>query len=437
MTQQKQRVTFLTRRQHLLEKLKAQYPHISKGLVVLSANFECEREEFRQESSFYYLTGIQEPAAFLVMDMDGKSDVYLPAYSTKRSAWVSNPLTLESVVSPESGFNKLLPLGDTVKGYKFPLLFTAESVKYLVERMSALLAAGGTIFTLKDQKPTHYVEQKIAFERLGKALPSLCEHTEDISPLVAQMRRKKSHDEIELLYKAVEVTVVGQEGAAASLEEGSKEYEIQAGVEYIFRESGARPAFPSIVATGNNSVILHYTPTSRTMKKGELVLVDIGAEVGQYCADITRTYPVSGVFTKRQKEVYQVVLDTQEYIASIAAPGYWIKNDGHKDKSLHHLAVAFLERKGYARYFAHNIGHFLGLDVHDVGDVHSPLEQGDVITIEPGIYIPEEGLGIRIEDDYWIIKDGCICLSQDLPKDIDSVEAMASVDLLSDDEEDE
>ncbi len=435
MAQQKQKTSFLSRRQHLIEKIKAQHPHITKGCVLVISNFECERLEFRAESSFYYLTGIQEPAAFLLIDLDGKTDLYLPSYATKRAEWIANPLILESVLPADMGIEKLLPLGETVKGYSFPLLFSQGSVKNLIERMNSYINAGGTVFTLKDEKPTHYVEQKVTLERLISVVPKLGEHLVDISPLVAHMRRKKSHDEIELMYKAVEVTVVAQEGAAASLEESSKEYEIQAGIEYIFRESGARPAFPTIVATGSNSVILHYTPSGRAMRNGELVLVDIGAEVGMYCADITRTYPVSGAFTKRQKEVYQAVLDTQEYVASLAAPGYWIRNDAQKDKSLHHLALSFLEKKGYGRYFAHNIGHFLGLDVHDVGDINQPLEQGDVITIEPGIYIPEEKLGIRIEDDYWIIKDGCICLSQDLPKDIDSIEALASIDLLSEDED--
>jgi Xaa-Pro aminopeptidase len=153
-------------------------------------------------------------------------------------------------------------------------------------------------------------------------------------------------------------------------------------------------------------------------------VVDIGAEANYYCADLTRTYPVSGTFTSRQKEIYNLVLDTQDHIANIAKPGMWLFNKEKPEQSLHHLAYAFLEKKGYAKYFPHGLGHFLGLDVHDVGNRAEPLEEGDVFTIEPGIYIPAEKIGVRIEDDYWMAKDGVVCLSEELPKNADDIERM-------------
>jgi len=200
------------------------------------------------------------------------------------------------------------------------------------------------------------------------------------------------------------------------------ESEVQASIEYIFTSSGARAAFPSIVGSGKNSTTLHYTTNGRQMSNGDLVVVDIGAESDYYCADLTRTYPVSGRFTKRQKEIYNLVLETQNYIAEIAKPGYWLNNKDKPEKSLHHLAKKFLEKRGYGQYFTHGIGHYLGLDVHDVGDYMRPLRDGDVFTIEPGIYIAEENLGVRIEDDYWIVKDSAICLSEALPKSIEDIE---------------
>ena len=155
------------------------------------------------------------------------------------------------------------------------------------------------------------------------------------------------------------------------------------------------------------------------------MVVDVGAEYDYYCADLTRTYPVSGSFTKRQKELYNLVLDTQEYVAKLAKPGMWLSNKEKPEKSLHHLAKKFLDdRGGYGKYFVHGIGHFLGMDVHDVGDIKEPLQDGDVFTLEPGIYIPEENIGIRIEDNYWIAKDGAVCLSESLPKKPDEIEAM-------------
>jgi Xaa-Pro aminopeptidase len=128
------------------------------------------------------------------------------------------------------------------------------------------------------------------------------------------------------------------------------------------------------------------------------------------------------MFTPRQREVYSIVLETQEYIAGVAQPGYWISNKDVPEKSLQHLALDYLKDQGYDRYFIHGIGHFLGMDVHDVGDYKEPLKEGDVITIEPGIYIPEEQLGIRIEDNYWITSHGAVCMSEDLPREPHEIE---------------
>ena len=136
------------------------------------------------------------------------------------------------------------------------------------------------------------------------------------------------------------------------------------------------------------------------------------------------TYPVSGKFTKRQRELYDIVLDTQEYIAAIAKPGLWLSNKENPDMSLNHLARKYLNDQGYGEYFPHGIGHFLGIDVHDVGDAAQALQAGDVITIEPGIYIPQEGIGIRIEDDYWIVEDGAVRLSEFIPKKAEEIEQM-------------
>jgi Xaa-Pro aminopeptidase len=178
------------------------------------------------------------------------------------------------------------------------------------------------------------------------------------------------------------------------------------------------------VATGGNATILHYTMNTDVLLDGQLVVVDIGAAFGNYCADLTRTYPVSGRFTSRQKELYNLVLETQEYVERIAKPGMYLVNKDHPEKSLHHLAKKFLDDRGYGAYFTHGIGHYLGLDVHDVGDYSKPLSEGDIFTIEPGLYIPQEKIGIRIEDDYWMSKDGLVCLSELLPKKAEDIEAM-------------
>jgi len=160
------------------------------------------------------------------------------------------------------------------------------------------------------------------------------------------------------------------------------------------------------------------------MKNDDLVVVDIGAEFEHYCGDITRTYPVSGRFTKRQREIYDIVLECQQYIEMLAKPGMWLSNKDKPEESLNHLAREFFKERGYDQYFLHGLGHFLGLDVHDVGDYSEPLQIGDVITIEPGLYIAQEQLGVRIEDNYWIVEDGVVCLSEHLPKDADEIEKL-------------
>jgi Xaa-Pro aminopeptidase len=238
------------------------------------------------------------------------------------------------------------------------------------------------------------------------------------------MRRIKSMHEIELLYKAIDITISAHYAGAQEIKKGIIEYELQAMIEYMFTMRGGERAFPSIVATGHNGTVLHYHSNNAILSQQDLVVVDIGAEYNHYCADLTRTYPVSGKFSSRQQEIYMTVLETQEYIAQNAKPGYWLSCKEYPEKSLHHLAVKFLAEKGYDKYFMHGIGHFLGLDVHDVGNYQEPLQPGDVITIEPGIYISEESLGVRIEDNYWIVDDGAVCLSEELPKYPEDIEEM-------------
>lgn len=425
----KQRALFHARRQELVARITEEYPTRS-GVVLLFAGFESERYVFRQESSFYYLSGIEEPASALVIDLAGETTLYVPHFADSRAQWVHTD------TSPQScGVDKVELLGEAMRGYSFPLLSPMGYYKHLTEHIASLIKEQRTLFVLDAPGFKSVPEQKILLARLAQAVPGMTEALCDISPLVAAMRRKKSKYEIEQLYKAAEITMVAQQAAACAIADGKYEYEVQAALEYVFKESDATPSFPSIVGSGPASVVLHYTRNNRRMQNGDLVVIDIGAEYRYYCADITRTYPVSGTFTPRQREIYQLVLDTQEYIAGLARPGYWLSNKDQPEKSLHHLAVAFLAERGYAQYFTHGLGHFLGIDVHDVGDYGAPLAEGDVITIEPGVYLPEENLGVRIEDDYWVTSDSVLCLTEDLPKSVSAIEAMARAQFVGHEEE--
>lgn len=425
------------RRKDLLSSIKQTFPD-KDGLVVLFAGFENESRQFIQESSFYYLTGINEPGVVLVMDLQGNATLYTPKFDEARSKWIANSEQLTQTNSKQFALNEIKSLGSECKGYQFSPFFEQAQYQELISVLSGAVANGKSIFTLNPSSADQYIEQRLILERLKEFIPHYYSSVVDIAPLVAKQRRVKDMKEIETLYTAVEITSMAQEAAAKSIEAESLECEVQASLEYIFTAAQAQIAFPSIVGAGKNSTTLHYMVNKSVMKKGDLVVVDIGARYNNYCADITRTYPVSGTFTKRQREVYSLVLETQEYIAGIAKPGYWLNNADYPEKSLNHLAHAFLDKKGYGQYFTHGIGHYLGLDVHDVGDYKTPLQEGDVFTIEPGIYIAAESLGVRIEDDYWVVKDGVVCLSEQLIKKPEDIEAMmAHVDSSDDFEEED
>lgn len=410
------------RRKKLVEEVRKKFPQ--RGSIILFAGFERECTNFRQESSFYYFSGITEPGLVMALDAEGKSTLYVPNCGKERAKWMFSPISLQPENAKNLGFDEIKNLGSQCVGYQFHPFFPKAEYEHLLTNFSQLLQQNQTIFTLTPSNPREYCDQRLILERLKGFIPGVENNLVDISPLVAAMRRKKDQKEIELMYKAVEITALAQEVASRSIEDQLLECEVQASLEYMFTGSCARPSFPSIVASGKNATILHYTLNNAPMKKGDLVIIDIGAEYEYYAADITRTYPVSGTFTKRQREIYDLVLETQEYIAALAKPGMWLSNKDQEDRSLNHLAKKYLDERGYGNYFPHGIGHFLGLDVHDVGDPKQPLQAGDVITIEPGIYIPQESIGVRIEDDYWILDDGAVCLSEYIPKTAQDIEAM-------------
>lgn len=421
------------RRKALVESVKAQYPQEKDGAIVLLAAFEDGKHAFRQDSSFYYYTGITEPGAIVVIEFSGASQLFIPAYATPRADWLIEEVVATDQCARRLSLSGIRYMGKPQSGYEPNLLASRENYEDFLAYCTQRIAAGGKLYLPYGQH-TRNLLYPVFIMHMQQLMPDFGRHVVDITRPIAWQRARKNKFEIETLYKAVELTMVAQDAAARVIQPGVKESLIKAGIEYIFAESQAAVAFPSIVAGGKNSTVLHYHECVGTLGAQDLVIVDIGAEVDYYCADITRTYPVSGTFTRRQREVYEAVLATHEYIAAQARPGLWIKNPHKPQESLYHMAVAYLEKKGFARYFKHGIGHYLGLDVHDVGDYTQPLEEGHVITIEPGVYIPEENIGIRIEDDYWIVSDGAECLSADLPKDVDSIQEMARASIEDDDD---
>ncbi len=396
---------------------------ISSGVILLIADFESDRSIFRQERSYYYLTGIEESASMYLIDMQsGKITLYIPNFQSIREQWIASSVILGQETKYK--VDEIVYAGQPCKGYQCYPFFNRHEFSTVIARLQDYVTRSCPIFTLSSSSPSEYFMQRFVLQQMNLVIDGLQEAIVDISSVVAQMRRKKSKRELELMYHAIEITIDAHDTVARMLVPNKLEYEIQASLEYMFTFSGALPAFPSIVASGKHATTLHYTKNDKLIEDGDMVVVDIGAEYNYYCADITRTYPVSGTFSERQREIYQIVLDTQAYIAGQSRPGMWLSSNEYQDKSLNHLARQYLKDQGYEKYFPHGIGHYLGLDVHDVGDYSVPLAANDVITIEPGIYIPEEALGVRIEDDYWVVEDGVVCMSEALPKGSDDIEEM-------------
>lgn len=240
---------------------------------------------------------------------------------------------------------------------------------------------------------------------------------ENKADLIPEMRRIKDELEVAQIQKAVDITGKGIVAAMESVEPGMREFQLQSLLEHVYEMEGAQfLGFSTILAAGPNATVLHYGRNDQPISENGLVLIDTGAAWQHYTADVTRTFPVSGRFSPREKELYELVLKA----ADTAIENVRVGADHYND--LHLVAKAVLEEAGYAEYFIHGIGHFVGLDVHDAGNYDLPLKVGTVLTIEPGIYIPEEGIGIRIEDVVLVTKDGPVVLSRHIPRTVKEIE---------------
>jgi Xaa-Pro aminopeptidase len=256
--------------------------------------------------------------------------------------------------------------------------------------------------------------------------------------IMKELRAVKTKEEVQVIQKAIDITEVAFRRLLQFIQPGVKEYEIEAEIYHSFLSQRATGvAYHSIIASGDNARTLHYTSNNNVCKDGELILMDFGAEYGGYCADLTRTVPVNGKFTKRQKEVYNACLHLHDYAKSILKPGISILNYTDKvgeEASKQFLKIGLLsksdiknedaENRAYRKYLDHGISHHLGLDVHDLGTRTAPITAGMVFTVEPGIYIKEEKMGVRIENNFWITKTGNQDLMKNIPIKAEEIEAL-------------
>jgi Xaa-Pro aminopeptidase len=251
----------------------------------------------------------------------------------------------------------------------------------------------------------------------------------DVRPHIERQRAVKSPGELALLRKAVDASIEGHLAAMKTVRPGVFEYETAARMEFEFRRRGCEwPAYPPIVGSGFFSTVLHYDADDQQMKDGDVVVMDVAGSYSGYAADITRTLPVNGRFTPRQREIYEIVLGAQNAAMAAAKPGMSLR---HGKNSLHDIAYAYINTHGkdldgepLGQYFIHLLGHSIGLNVHDPMDYNLPLEPNMVVTMEPGIYIPEEKIGVRIEDDILITQDGYELLTRRLPRTVEEIEKL-------------
>jgi Xaa-Pro aminopeptidase len=358
-------------------------------------------DTFYQEPNFAYLTGWQEPGAALLLTSKEEM-LFLPPRVANRETYNGRTTGPEEKdAAQKAGFDKVLPRAS------------------LESQFARMTEAAQTVYALSGDAQVR---------DLGRLAP--LHDRRDAADLITRLRLRKSPAEIALMRKATEATVAAHRAAWKRTKPGLAEYQIAATMVGTYLELGCeRSAYTPMVASGPNSVVLHYSANRRKIEAGDVVIMDVGGEYANYTTDVTRTVPASGKFTPRQREIYDIVLAAQKAAIAAVKPGMTLLGDS--STSLHKIAMDYINTHGkdlhgapLGKYFVHGLGHFVGLEVHDPGNFDIRLEPGMAITIEPGIYLPEENLGIRIEDTLVVTAAGADVLSSALPKEAEEIEKL-------------
>jgi Xaa-Pro aminopeptidase len=425
---------FKQRRKRLAQLMKKGSVAIIAGAAATRRNRDVEHP-FRQDSDFFYLTGFNEPDSFVLLApgrKQGEYVVFCREHDEKLAIWVGRNAGLDGArdtygadeAFPIAELPKLLPgiLENRQRVY-FAIGHDAELDRTLLAAVNDIRARGRT-------------GVRAPFEFVA------------LDHLIHEMRLFKTAAELGHMRRAADVSVAAHQRAMRACQPGKFEYEIEAELVHEFTRHGLRAqAYPAIVAGGSNACVLHYTENGDPLRDGDLLLIDAGAECENYAADITRTFPVNGRFSEAQRQLYELVLEAQLAAIAEVRPGkHW--NAPHDTavkvltKGLVKLGLLegrvnkLIKDEAYKRFYMHRTGHWLGMDVHDVGDYRSdddwrPFEPGMVLTVEPGLYVPEDcaevdpkwrGIGIRIEDDVLVTKDGREILTAKAPKTVREIE---------------
>ena len=429
---------FARRRKNLMGMMDKHTIAIIPGAREVTRSRDTEYP-FRQNSDLFYLTGFEEPDAVLVL-VPGRRQGQVVLFCRERDPdmelWNGYRLGPEGAVA-------YLGVDDA-----FPIDDLDEILPGLIEGTQRIYYSMGH-YDVFDQRVMGWVNQIRKLVRTGAAPPA---DFTDLAFLLHEQRLIKSAAEVRVMRKAGEISAAAHVRAMQECQPGRYEYHLEAAIQHTFAEHGARfPAYNSIVGSGANACVLHYTENASKMRAGDLVLIDAGCEYQGYAADITRTFPVSGQFSTEQRAIYDVVLEAQRAAIAKVRPGNtW--NQPHDatvrviTRGLIKLGLLrgkereLIKAEAYRDFYMHRAGHWLGLDVHDVGEYRvdgrwRQLEPGMVLTIEPGIYIAADntkvpkrwrGIGVRIEDDVVVTEQGCDVLTGDVPKRADEIEALMS-----------
>ncbi len=426
---------FIQRRKKLLKQIGRNAVAILPTATEKIRNRDAEYP-FRADSDFYYLTGFCEPEAVAVFIPGRKAGEYVLFCRERdplRETWNGRRAGLEGAVS-QYGAQESHPITeiDTILP---ELLENRERVYYTIGKDEHF-----------DKRLIDWVNKVRQKSRSGILAP---QEFVALDPILHEMRLRKSRGEIALMRKAANISAEAHIKAMQTCRPGMQEHAVEAELLHTFTKHGCPPAYTSIVGGGENACILHYTENNAVLKDGDLLLIDAGAELDCYASDITRTFPVNGRFSKEQKILYEIVLRAQLAAISKVKPGnHW--NQPHEaavreltkglvaNKLLRGSVQDNIKAEKYKKFYMHRTGHWLGLDVHDVGDYKvngkwRTLEPGMVLTVEPGLYIAPEmkgiakkwlGIGIRIEDDVLVTDTGCEVLSRKAPKTVEEIEAI-------------
>lgn len=404
---------FHARRQKVISQM------LPNSFLILQTSSDGHRfgYGFQQDSDLFYLTGMKDSGIFLILSKSG-----IPSPEDEKivhQILIYDPPGMSFSERPE--FYRAME-----DSLKFDLICGRKDLRKIIKSFQPIDALYTNILSSTQSEGNSILEKRLF--SLTEDSPNM--EIMSVPPLTGSMRRAKDDFEISLMQKAIDITIEAHKEAFKSMAPGLYEYQIEAVIEYIFKINGSQQlAFDTIVGAGPNSLDLHYSDGLRKIQAGDMIVMDIGCEFDHYCADITRTIPATGKFTPEQKEIYNIVLESQKAVINMVKPGITL---AQMDSTVKAVATKY----GYEKYIRHGCTHYLGLDVHDVGDNSKPLEPGCVVTVEPGLYIPPNSdlpeaywnIGIRIEDDVLITADGNRVLTGALMKNIDEIEKFMTQD---------